>query len=109
MIIFVVGLIWFLVINLLKFVLLIKLVLIFGVGFIIMIVINYIGSFIVICCYDNKVMDVMVMVNIFIILRREKKVFFDMFVIIVVFVLCLVLFFVYCWFDVILLDGFEFL
>lgn len=72
-----------------------------------MTVINHIGSFIAIRLHDNKVMDVMAMVNTSIILRREKKAFFDMLVIIVVLVLCLVPSLVYRWFDVILSDGFE--
>ena len=101
------GLTWLLVTNLSKFVLPIKLASILGVGFIIMTVINHIGSFIAIRRHDNKVMDVMAMVNTSIILRREKKAFFDMLVIIVVLVLCLVPSLVYRWFDVILSDGFE--
>lgn len=91
------GLTWLLVTNLSKFVLPIKLASILGVGFIILTVSNHIGSFIAIRRHDNKVMDVMAMVNTSIILRREKKAFFDMLVIIVV----------YRWFDVILSDGFE--
>ena len=101
------GLTWLLVTNLSKFVLPIKLASILGVGFIILTVINHIGSFIAIRRHDNKVMDVMAMVNTSIILRREKKAFFDMLVIIVVLVLCLVPSLVYHWFDVILSDGFE--
>lgn len=101
------GLTWLLVTNLSKFVLPIKLASILGVGFIILTVINHIGSFIAIRRHDNKVMDVMAMVNTSIILRREKKAFFDMLVIIVVLVLCLVPSLVYRWFDVILSDGFE--
>lgn len=101
------GLTWLLVTNLSKFVLPIKLASILGVGFIILTVINHIGSFIAIRRHDNKVMDVMAMVNTSIILRREKKAFFDMLVIIVVLVLCLVPSLVYRWFDVILSHGFE--
>ena len=101
------GLTWLLVTNLSKFVLPIKLASILGVGFIILTVINHIGSFIAIRRHDNKVMDVMAMVNTSIILRREKKAFFDMLVMIVVLVLCLVPSLVYRWFDVILSHGFE--
>ena len=63
--------------------------LVVGVILIILTVINHVGTFVAIRRHNNQVVHVISGMNTSVILRREKRAFFDMLIVIAVLLLCL--------------------